>query len=343
MNWTRNAVLVIWTAFTAVSCELPVDSGRWTVMSWNVQNLFDGVDDGNEYPEFDPSSASWDARLYERRLERTGEVIKSCGGAGPDLIVLQELEKPEVLTALANGPLHRSDYRYLLAVPGYGIIRCGLMSRYPLVEVRVVDCGTWWDRSLRPLVAVTVLTPLGPVRVIACHWKSPRDGREATEEARRREAAAALELTREFRRYHTDIPVMIIGDLNTPGDGEVVPSALAPWDPHNGVSDTQAVLYRTPYRDGVGTDSWEDSVFFDPEPSVGPSGTYWFRSQWDRPDRALLSEGFINGKGLEFSSCRTAAVSVMGDSEGHPDRWISDFEEGYSDHFPLVLEFYHVD
>ena len=343
MKRIRNTLLILWTIFTVISCELPIDTGQWTVMSWNVQNLFDGEDDGNEYPEFDPSGASWNARLYERRTERTAEVIKSCVGAGPDLIVLQELEKAEILTALANGPLRRSDYRYLLAVPGYGIIRCGLMSRYPLTEVRVVDSGTWWNRSLRPLVAVTVLTPLGPVRVIASHWKSPRDGREATEEARRREAAASLELIKEFRRQNEDIPVMIIGDLNTPGDGEVLPSALAPWNPDGGISSTQTVLYRTPYTDGVGTGAWDDSVFFDPEPSVGPAGTYWFRSQWDRPDHALLSNGFIDGKGLEFSSCRIGAVSVMGDSEGHPKRWISDFEEGYSDHFPLVLEFNSVD
>jgi len=30
------------------------------IMSWNVENLFDGIDNGTEYQEFDPGEGSWD-------------------------------------------------------------------------------------------------------------------------------------------------------------------------------------------------------------------------------------------------------------------------------------------
>ena len=48
------------TALIISSSELPRSrNDTWTVMSWNVQNLFDAVDDGNEYSEFDPSFGNW--------------------------------------------------------------------------------------------------------------------------------------------------------------------------------------------------------------------------------------------------------------------------------------------
>lgn len=320
------------------SCTLPVEPDTWTVMSWNVQNLFDGIDDGSEYPEFDPGTGNWNERLYQRRLERTGEVISRGAPSTPDLVILQELEKPELLDHLADGPLRHLSYRWRLSMPGYSIIRCGILSRYPITNVEVIDCGKFGTRPLRPVLAFTVETPAGPVRVVALHWKSPRDGRAATENTRRREAAAVRDLVEPLLTENPDAELIIIGDLNTPGDGLVKPSALAPWEP--GSSDDNAVLYRTNLVEGVGRQ--EDRFVYydpDPDPSAGAEGSYWFRDKWERPDRALLSAGMTVSPGLVFQQCQIAASQIMGDSEGRPEPWVSEWEEGYSDHLPLFLTF----
>jgi len=306
------------------SCSLPGNPGTFMVMSWNVQNLFDTVDDGDEYPEFDPGGDAWNRQLYQKRLERTADVIISAGKGVPDLVILQELENPRILDDLVSGPLAGRGYRWTLSIPGYSIIRCGILSRYPLKNIEVTDCGTWGIRPLRPALSFTVEAPGTSLRVAAAHWKSPRDGRAATESTRCREAEAE---------------VLIIGDLNSPGDGLIRPAALAPWYPGVNTESDQGVLYRTDSPEGAGIRDGL-AVFFDPDPdpTAGPPGTYWYHEDWERPDRALLSRGLVDSPGLVFESCRTLSETA-GDEFGRPIRWRTDREEGYSDHLPLLLEF----
>ncbi len=300
-------------------------------MSWNVQNLFDGIADGGEYPEFNPSQGNWDERLYRRRLERTGEVI-SLGGS-PDLVVLQELEKPAILDELADGPLARRGYRWRIAVPGFGVVRCGVLSRFPVDNVQVRDCGLYGAHYLRPVLLFTVHSPAGDVRVAALHWKSPRGGREATESARIQEAGELLAAVEG-----ESLPLLIVGDLNTPGDGTLRPSALGPWFP--GVNADSSVIFRSSSPQEAGEHNGV-RVFYDPEPdaSQGQSGTYWRKGEWERPDRALLSAALTDGRDMEFQLCRAGGIAVMEDNIGRPRRWITRREEGYSDHLPLFLEF----
>ena len=328
-------LLMLLAPVFCTGCRLPGGESDWTVMSWNVQNRFDGIDDGTEYPEFDPGTGKWDDRLYRRRLERAGEVIREAVPGGADLIVLQELEKPEILDRLAEGPLKGLGYHWRIGIPGYSIIRCGILSRYPVSRVKVLDCGRWGERPLRPAVSFDVETPGGGVRVVAVHWKSPRDGRAATEATRIREAERALLLAMNGTTWPA-LPVMILGDLNTPGDGSLRPAALAPWEP--GAVPGGAVILRSPVPEGTGIKDGM-AVYFDPEPDEGPPGTYWYGDSWTRPDRALLSPAFLGASDIDFTACRSGGVPAMEDSLGRPVPWRTHLEEGYSDHLPLLLEF----
>ena len=338
MRYLLSICALLGLFFLPTACRLPDgDADEWTLVSWNLQNLFDGVDDGNEYREFDPSSGEWDQRLYHRRLQRVGEVITSCGRF-PDVLVFQELEKGPILDDLAEGVLKSGDYRWRVAVPGPQIIRCGVLSRYPVSSVRIADTGFWGSRALRPALSMTLDVPGGPVRLFAVHWKSPRDGRAATESARRQEALTVREAVFGADGLQSAIPTILIGDFNTPADGQVLPAALMHWEPE--VNRQEAILFSAPDREGVGIQGTVP-VLFDPEPDprYGAPGTYWYRDSWDRPDRALLTGDFIDGEGLEFQNCRAGGIRVMEDSMGHPSRWYTHLEEGYSDHFPLILTF----
>ena len=336
LRWIIALALVI-SQLTS-GCTLPQREKTWTVMSWNVQNLFDGIDDNTEYPEFDPGSDAWSERLYLRRLERTAEVIRNSVPGAADLLILQELEKPEILDDLADDLLRNMDYHWRLGISGYSIIRCGILSRYPIHSVEVVDCGFYNSRPLRPVLSFTVDAPGGAIRVFALHWKSPNNGRTITESTRFKEASIVRNLVEPLLRQNESAKILIIGDLNTPGDGKIKPAALAPWPPKP--NEPRAALFRSEIREGVGLHD-DGIVFFDPDPNpvLGAPGTYWYRNDWDRPDRALLSRGLIDGSGLVLELCRTGAPEIIGDTLGRPKRWYSDKEEGYSDHLPLVLEF----
>ncbi len=317
-----------------VSCLFPGEKGEWTVMTWNVQNLFDEVDNGNEYTEFDPGKGIWNERLLQRRLDRVAEVVVKTVPGGADLIVFQELENQNVLDRLLKESLKGRGYDYSLTIPGFSIIRCGVISRYPLSNVSAVDCGQWGSRSLRPALGFSVDIPGSSAYVIALHWKSPRGNRSATEEPRRLEAAIVRDMVKQKLDTDQDAKIIVIGDLNTPGDGLVLPAALGPY----GTLVDEAVIWRTDVPEFPPYDS-QELVLYDPEPTAGPPGTYNYLGQWDRPDRALLSRGFTEGPGLVFHISRIGTLDVMLNSQGYPERWRTDLEEGYSDHLPLILEF----
>ena len=325
------------TAVFISSCAMPGCEDEWTVMSWNVQNLFDDVDNGTEYPEFDPGRGRWSSELYSRRLNRAGRAVSAAIHGGPDLLLLQELENRRVLDDLADGPLKAMNYRARVSIPGYGIIRSGVLSRYPLEKVQAVDAGEWAGRPLRPALSFTVRTPRGPVKVLAVHWKSPRGGRGVTEAARRREAGIAADIIKGMLQSDPSARILLIGDLNTAGDGAVRPAALAPW-PWSPPDEYDAPLYRTnmpdaPLMHGGGV------ILYDPEPEEGPPGTYFFRGEWQRPDRALLSPALRGPSGLSLAYCRIAAPAIITDKAGIPLRWGLRPGEGFSDHLPLVLGF----
>ena len=304
-------------------------------MTWNVQNLFDGKDDGTEYNEFDPGKGKWDERLYLRRLDRTGEVILQAVRNGADFVVLQELENSAVLDDLVSTVLVGKGYRSKVIIPGYGIIRVGVLSRYPVRSVHVLESGYYGNRVLRPSVAVNVELPGATVTAVMVHWKSPRGGVAATESARFRQASTVAQFARDILENKPDAKLLILGDLNTSGEDSYRPAALAPWEP--GMKADGVALYNTQWQDRAGIYD-ELPVYYDPEPSEGPPGTYWYNNKWNRPDRALLSPGLLDSSALIFEYCRTWA-GFMVTASGQPQPWNSLSEEGYSDHLPLILSF----
>ena len=71
-----------------------------TIMTWNMQALFDGRDDGNEYDEY-RASAGWSAEKYRGRLSVISKAISGMSTM-PDIIAALEIESPAVIKDLAS-------------------------------------------------------------------------------------------------------------------------------------------------------------------------------------------------------------------------------------------------
>ncbi|MBF0985340.1 MAG: endonuclease/exonuclease/phosphatase family protein, partial [Campylobacter sp.] len=69
------------------------------IASFNVQNLFDGVNDGTEYADFEIGRGSWSEQKYERKLQA---VVDKISALNADILGLQEIENEAVLKALAQ-------------------------------------------------------------------------------------------------------------------------------------------------------------------------------------------------------------------------------------------------
>jgi len=49
-----------------------------TLMSYNVENLFDDVHNGSEYREFDPGRGTWNAEFFKVRIKSIAEVVRKA-------------------------------------------------------------------------------------------------------------------------------------------------------------------------------------------------------------------------------------------------------------------------
>ena len=122
----------------ALAFAAPV--GAVTVLSYNVQNLFDDVDDGLEYDEY-RSSSGWDRDAYFARLSRVDEVVRLATGATlVDAIVLQEVESPRVALDLSRASRMRSPaaprrpHRCASARPGSSVVWSRRLRRLPALQ-----------------------------------------------------------------------------------------------------------------------------------------------------------------------------------------------------------------
>ena len=71
-----------------------------TIMSYNVENLFDDVRDGTEYREFDPGRGAWNTESFQLRIKALSEVVRKAVPGGPDILLLQEVENENALQVL---------------------------------------------------------------------------------------------------------------------------------------------------------------------------------------------------------------------------------------------------
>ena len=80
--------------------------GELKIATYNVENLFDGENNGNEYSDYKVCKiktkecfSEWDEEKYNKKLKQTAEIIKELN---VDIIALQEIENKEVLKKLAG-------------------------------------------------------------------------------------------------------------------------------------------------------------------------------------------------------------------------------------------------
>ncbi|MFZ2912581.1 MAG: endonuclease/exonuclease/phosphatase family protein [Rectinemataceae bacterium] len=347
MRNARAITLVVLAVFVlcGARCTLP-GSGRGDdsllVISYNAHNLFDDIDTGREYPEFDMDSGKWSSAAYRRRLDALHEAVSSLvpeGGAGPDILCLEEIESGKVLEDLAEGPFRKSGYRSVAwGGPDESPIRCGILSRLPLLWTRchsVTD--TWGFGRGRDLLEAAFDRGAGdPLIVFVCHWKSRKEGPEKTEEARRQAGALLSGRISEILDSNPEALIVVCGDFNESPDeferrGGMYPTAFMPESEFG--RGPEGALYLTGVQKNAGIPEGVPLLY---SPWFGAEGySYRFDGEMERLDGFLLSPGLCDGKGLDFAGFSVADAVFLFDPEGNPMGWNG--VSGYSDHLPIAL------
>lgn len=313
-----------------------------TILSYNVENLFDDVDNGTEYNKYDPGAGQWTTELFHIKLIHIAEVIKASTYLGPDILAFQEVENQNALLQLKNNYLEGMGYRYDLFIPTEGAaVNLALLSRFPIDNVHTHCFDLQTTYSPRYIIEVQINCRGKSLIIFNNHWKSKLGGAEETE-FQRLEAAALI--ARKLREIHIEQPyadIVVLGDLNENVDEYIriagkYQTALIPAEepaPEN-YGSKSLFITMTPDNTGVHGirvvlySSWNDS---------NHEGSYVYGDLWETIDHMLISAGLFDSSGLVYNSFEVVKKDFMLNDDGFPLRWNTDLACGYSDHLPLLL------
>ena len=100
---------------TEEKVPVPEKQDSIAIMTWNVQALFDGDEDGTEYDDY-RESADWNREKYRGRLNVIARAIDGMERK-PDVIALQEVESATVVADLAAALSGRYGWTHFAVIP----------------------------------------------------------------------------------------------------------------------------------------------------------------------------------------------------------------------------------
>ena len=316
---------------------------RFTIVSYNVENLFDTIPstrwDDREY--LPTARKGWTAERMKRKCHQLAEVISHATAWDiPALIALQEVESVEALEQLAHHTLLRGGNYKTICATGSDHRGSHVALLYDADRFAVEQTEEWPLRitpdsiyPTRNLLFVSGRLPsAAPLSLIVCHLPSRRGG--ATAEAAR---AALIEMLRmrtdSLLMANPEQSIVVVGDFNaTPEDG-LTDSWAASYHTYLSQSDSLAMVDLTP-------------PFTDEQLKTMPPGSYYYRGYWERIDRLFVSRTLLTETRyprLELETVRIALPpqKYMHESPapwGRPRRTYGgdSYLAGPSDHLPLV-------
>ena len=192
------------------------------VAHWNVENLFDNIDDPKTKDEEFLSSGTkeWTDERLDKKLYNLSRVIRSMNNNnGPDLLGVCEVEHQFLLDTLINKYLSDKSYKtaYLESPDGRGIDNGIIYNTkvFSLLDIKghIVDIGAGSSTRLI-LEGVLLLNQKDTIYFFVNHWSSRRGGEDESEPKR---ISTAKKLRNEVESIFTKnykSNVVIVGDFN---------------------------------------------------------------------------------------------------------------------------------
>lgn len=313
-----------------------------TVGFYNLENLFDTINDVNKFDEASPIMEMNTGRedAYWKKVSNMAKVIADIGADEahdtPALLGLCEMENRSVLVDLANDPL--------LVGKDYGIVH------FESPDARGIDVALMYQKSLfvpistsshtlkiyddqtrkqvftRDQLLVTGKLEGEVIHVIVNHWPS-RSGGEARSRAKR-VAAAKLNkhLIDSLQVIDPYAKIFTMGDLNDdPTNDSVKKELMAQADQAKVEIKGIYNPYENYYKEGLGTTAYRDA--------------------WSLFDQILMTKPFLE---KDYSTYQFYKANIYnkyylttkrGRWKGYPFRSWGDggFTDGFSDHFPVYV------
>ncbi|WP_027137865.1 endonuclease/exonuclease/phosphatase family protein [Gaetbulibacter saemankumensis] len=313
-----------------------------TIAFYNLENLFDTINDPNKFDEASPIMELKTNRsnVYKQKVKNMAKVIADIGYEtahnSPAIIGISEVENREVVEDLVNDSLLRNkDYGIIhYSSPDARGIDVALLYQKKLFnpvttsshELKIYDDNPKKRVYTRDQLLVSGELEGDPIHLIVNHWPS-RSGGEAKSRPKR---VAAAKLTKHLvdsvQAHNPYAKVFIMGDLNDDPTNKSVKDILKAEKNRKKVK-LKGIYnpYENFFNNGLGTTAYRDA--------------------WSLFDQILITQPLLD---KDYSSFRyykagiynkNYLISSKGRYKGYPMRSFSNgsFTNGYSDHFPVYV------
>lgn len=288
----RSILLLLCISFTLFAKDIHVST-------YNVENLFDGYDNGHEYRDFRVKSRKWSKKLANTKLNHTIKAIKSIDA---DIIALQEIENRSILKILAK----KTNFKYFaFSKPSGSPVGVAVVSNYPILSKKSIYAGIKKTRDFLHVVVDIGGEKLGLWVVHFPTQKYPHHKRLKVAKTLKKAIYSSKE--KDF---------LILGDFNT----KISPKSIL--QKTFGTLIDKKNLY-DPWNE-IGYKNRYSQSFFGKKSAL---------------DRIIISEGLLDNRGLEYKNNSFTVIknSLLSDKKSNPIRWKNRNRLGYSDHFPIML------
>lgn len=325
--------------------EASASPDRFYVANWNVENLYDTVDDPDNFgdDEFLPNNPTtqWTRVRYETKLDNLAQVIAGMNqGRGPDVLGIEEVENEDVVRDLVDRLKGKSYGIVHVDSPDpRGIDTAMIFNRahFTLLEAHAYKVALQWNHTTRDILHATFEDQAGQqLHVFVNHWPSRGGGAELSE-PNRFEAARVLALATD-RLFQRDpaARVVILGDFNDEPTSRSIRDVLdvEPYPSRSGTYVATNLYNLASPKSAKGFGSFSHS--FDGE------------TEWRMYDQIMVSGALLQGTDIEedkdffWIDKPKYMVEEHGEDKGAPVPTFEnqeDYQGGYSDHFPVGARF----
>ncbi len=339
-NWL-SALLIF--SFVVVNAQEKKKFKIHTVAFYNLENLFDTINDQTKFDERSPIMEIKNNRseIYKKKVENMARVIADIGSEvsrnTPALIGICEIENKQVLFDVANDPQ--------LINKDYGIVH------YESPDVRGIDVALMYQKALftpintsshtikiyndetrervhtRDQLLVSGKLEGEMIHLIVNHWPSRSGGEERSRPKRIAAAKGNKRLIDSLQSIDPYAKIFVMGDLNDNPTNESVKGVLKAERNRKkvglkGIFNPYENMFR---KNGLGTTAYRDS--------------------WSLFDQIMFTKPLLE---KDYSSLRYYKSGIYnkayltnkkGRWKGYPLRSFADggFTNGFSDHFPVYV------
>lgn len=327
------------TEETSAQIEEKLDFEKLRVSFYNVENLFDTIDEPIKIDEeFTPDSKKlWNTERYNDKLGKLSRVFASMGDGqnAPIVVGLAEVENKTAINDLLKTPAF-SAHKYGIVhqeSPDMRGIDLALLFRKDKVKILKQEfiVATFPDEpeyTSRDIIYAEAKVASEKLHLFINHWPSRYGGMEKSEPRRLRVAELVREKIDQIQKKSPKAKIILLGDFNDGPTNKSITEVL--------MADT---LYSTKDKTHLYNISY-------PIEASG-AGSYNYKGNWQLMDQVIVSHQLISDK--ERIHTQDDMVKVLKEdymlyqdkrygpkpnrSYGGPN-----YYGGYSDHLPIYID-----